>query len=828
MIYPANFEEKSGFNKIREIVKTFCQYDPGREAVDALRFSDDFDEIGMRISMVEEYRQILISGTAFPVDHYVDLSVSLNKAKVEGTWMEEQEVAGLRKALEATRNVLSFFKKDSENRYPSLKLLAVDLKYFPLISDRINHILNKNGGIKDNASPELGRIRQELSTKEAEISRVLKRILKLAQSQGWIEEESSLAVRNGRPVIPVSAVHKRKIKGYVHDESSTGKTVYIEPAEAVEANNDLRELENGERREIIKILTVFTDFIRPYIPELIRAHEFFASLDSVKARARFAIDINAIKPAISKSPEVKWINALHPLLFLTFRSLGKRTEVVPLNITIDKKDRILLISGPNAGGKSVCLQTVGLLQYMFQCGFLIPVAEGSVFGIFENIFIDIGDEQSIENDLSTYSSHLMNMKFFLKNSSTGTLILIDEFGTGTEPMLGGAIAEAVLERLNSYGCMGVITTHYTNLKHFGASAEGIINGAMLFDNHLMRPLFKLEIGQPGSSFAFEIARKIGLPEDVLIRAQDSIGQDHIDFDRHLKDVLRDKNYWENKRQKIRISEKRLTDLVDKYDAEMKDTEKVRKKIIQETKQKAEEILAGVNRQIENTIREIRESDAEKQKTKEARQKLELLRQEVESMDTSEKGKLSEKLEEIKRWEEEPQLKRIIARQNSVREEESENEIKPGNFVLIKGTGNAGEVLSIKGRKAVVVIGIMKTLIEISRLEQVSSQQYREMRRQTQSLNPSTGYKIGERRLHFRPVIDLRGKRGEASIEMVKQFIDEAIMVQSNELRILHGKGNGILREMIRQYLSTIDVVSWFGDENIEMGGSGITVVKLDM
>ena len=557
MIYPVTFEEKTGFNKIRELVKTYCHYEPGKDIIDSLGFSNDFTVISSQISMVEEFRQILISGTDFPVEHYIDLSGTLTKAGIEGSWIEEEEVAGLRKALGSIRNVTNFFRKEEDNRFPNLKVLASEVKYFPVVTDRINNILNKNDRIKDNATPTLNRIRQEISVMHSRISSRLNRILKSAQEQGWIEEDVSLSVRNGRTVIPLLVTHKRKINGYIHDESSTGKTVYIEPAEIVEANNELRDLENEERREIIRILTEFTSFFRPYIPEFRSIHLFFATLDSIMARARFALYINALKPGLKPQPYIKWNSAVHPLLLLSFREAGKEQEIVPLDIRLDDKNRILLISGPNAGGKSVCLKTTGLLQYMLQCGFLVPVNEGSEFGVFDNIYIDIGDEQSIESDLSTYSSHLINMKYFLKNANDRTLILIDEFGTGTEPLLGGAIAEAVLGKLNNNFCFGIITTHYTNLKHFAASTDGIINGAMLFDNHFMQPLFKLDIGQPGSSFAFEIARKIGLSEEVLLKAQESVGQEHIDFDRHLKDVLRDKKYWESKRRQIKISEKNL-------------------------------------------------------------------------------------------------------------------------------------------------------------------------------------------------------------------------------------------------------------------------------
>ncbi len=828
MIYPANFEEKTGFNKIRNIVKTYCQYEPGKKAVDDLSFVDDFDLVELRISMVEEFRLLELSGKEFPVGHFIDLSVLLEKSRIEGAWMEEQDVAGLRKSLESVKSIISFFKKDTENHYPALKTLAKDLKYFPVINDRIELILNKNGRIKDSATSGLSRIRHAISSMESNISKKLNSILKYVQSQGWIEEEAGLAVRNGRPVIPVSAVYKRKIKGYIHDESSTGKTVYIEPAEIVEAGNELREMENEERREIIRILSAFTSFIRPYIPELFIAHEFFALLDSVRARAKFALEIKAIKPEICNKPFVKWIQAVHPLLFLSLRAAGKESEIVPLDIQINEKGRILLISGPNAGGKSVCLQTVGLLQYMFQCGFLLPVAEGSVFGIYEKIFIDIGDEQSIENDLSTYSSHLVNMKYFLRYADNKTLILIDEFGTGTEPMLGGAIAESVLERLNQYECYGVITTHYTNLKHYAASSEGIINGAMMFDNHKLQALFKLDIGSPGSSFAFEIARKIGLPEDVLTRAGDSVGQDHVDFDRHLKDILRDKKYWENKRQLIRISEKRLAELVDKYDTELKDADKLRKQILRDAKQKAGEILSGANRQIENTIREIREVEAEKVKTKEARQKLEAFREEIERIDEDEKDELQEKMAKLKLQEETPQIKKHISRKPPVKEEIIGNKITKGSYVIMKETDNAGEVLNLQGKKATVAFGTMKALVNIDQVEIIDTNKYLELTRRFSSYDTRQGYNVREKKLYFRPEIDIRGKRGEEAIAMVTEFIDEAVMVQARELRILHGKGNGILRDMIRQYLNTMDVIDWFGDEQIERGGAGITVIRLEI
>lgn len=828
MIYPLTFEEKTGFNKIRELVKTFCHYEPGKEKIASLKFLNDFEAINLQISMVEEMRQIFLEGTDLRIEHYVDLSGMLNKAAIDGNWIEVEEVSDLRKALDSSRVLISFFKKDESKRFPGLKSLASDLKYFPILIEQINKILGRNNRIKDNASPSLNRIRKDIDVLQSQISTKLNRILKSAQNQGWIDEDVSLSIRNGRTVIPLSVTHKRKISGYIHDESATGKTVYIEPAEIVEANNELRDLENEERREIIRILKEFTNFIRPYLPELGAIHDFFAEFDSLIARARFALNINAIKPEVKAFPLIKWFNAIHPLLLLSFREAGKDNEIVPQDIRLNEKNRILIISGPNAGGKSVCLQTAGLLQYMLQCGFLVPVEEGSEFGIFENIFIDIGDEQSIESDLSTYSSHLINMKFFLKNSNPNTLILIDEFGSGTEPLLGGAIAEAVLEKLNNKGSFGIITTHYTNLKHFAASADGIINGAMLFDNHRMLPIFKLDIGRPGSSFAFEIAQKIGLPEDILLKARESAGRENIDFDRHLRDVLRDKKYWENKRKQIKASEKQLAELVQKYDNELQDTEKLKKKILTEAKQKAEELLASTNKQIENTIREIREAEAEKTRTKLAREKLAEFKKELSASEPDEKDLLKKKIEELKIHSKSPVVRKYVRPHKAENIEEGKKEIIPGSHVILKGTENAGEVIALSGKKCTVVFGSLKTTVNTEQLELISKGRYKQLSSSYKKVSSPVNYDIGLKKLHFKPEIDVRGKRGEEAMVMVTELIDEAVMVQARELRILHGKGNGILREMIRQYLKTINLVEWFGDEHPEAGGAGITIVKLEI
>jgi len=829
VIYPGNFEFKTGFDRIREHVKSFCLYEPGRKVIDDLQLLQNLNDITECLNQVEEFRQIVSEGIDFPVDHFIDLSGSFHKARIDGTFLEEDEVLNLRLFLESIRNILSFLRRDDKHRFPALKLLARDVKFYPAVLDRINHILNKNGKLKDNASKELENIRKEISGKQTAINRKLNNILRRAQSEGWVEEDAILAIRNGRPVIPVPANYKRRIHGYIHDESGTGKTVYIEPAEVLETNNELRELEIAERKEIIRILVDFTRFLRNYLYELQYDHDFMASIDSCRARALFALSVNAILPQVSAQPGILWHNAYHPILLLTFRAAGKEKEVIPLDIELNQRNRILVISGPNAGGKSVCLQTVGLLQYMLQCGFLVPVSEDSKFGIFNDFFIDMGDEQSIDNDLSTYSSHLQNMKFLIRSANSKTLALIDEFGSGTEPMIGGAIAETVLGRVNDLGCFGVVTTHYTNLKHFAASAEGIINGAMLFDTQKIQPLFKLAIGRPGSSFAFEIARKIGLPEDILNMAKERAGQDNIEFDKHLRDILRDKKYWEIKRQKIRISEKRLAELVEKYDNELNDTERLRKKILLEAKQKADELLASTNKQIENTIREIREAEAEKEKTRIARQKLEEFKQEVTKAEDIKQDDLKRKFEELRVRERVLEKKHILIKKTSSRPNlKDDTVIHPGDYVVMKGQETPGEVIEITGKKYSVAFGDIQTRVKLEQIEKISRERYRELSGPRKSRIDLGDWNIGLRKLNFRADIDLRGKRANEAVQMLTEFIDEAVMVQVRDLRILHGKGNGILRELIRQQLKANNIVEWFGDEHADRGGSGITLVKLDI
>lgn len=826
MIYPENFESKIGFSRIREMLADLCLCELGRKNVEEMRFLTLFEEIQELVFQTEEFRQICLMEPSFPVQHFIDATPFLRKARIEGAYLAVTEIFDLKRSLDSIRAILGFFKGKDNEQYPRLRKMMHEVKIFPVISDRIDVILTKNGEIKDNASPELAAIRREMSDKAASVAKVMHRILKHAQSEGLVDAETSLTLRDGRPVIPVSSTYKRKIQGIVHDESATGKTSFIEPAETVHINNAIRELEFAERREIIKILTAFTDLLRPYLEELAIAYEFLGKIDFVRAKALFALKINAVLPSIFNQQEFNWVKAVHPILYLTLSKENR--EVVPLDISLNVQGRLLLISGPNAGGKSVCLKTAGLIQYMLQCGLLVSVSENSEMGIFNNIFIDIGDEQSIENDLSTYSSHLFNMKYFLRNTSPQTLILIDEFGTGTEPMLGGAIAEAILAQLNQKGTFGIITTHYTNLKHYASKSEGVVNGAMLYDNHLMQPLFKLEVGQPGSSFAFEIARKIGLPEEVLQDASSKIGQDYVDFDKFLREIARDKRYWESKRERVRQLEKKLDELVVQNSKELEQISKERKTILEKAKSDAKEVLAGANRQIENTIRTIKESQAEKEKTKVARKTIEEFREKLEEPNPDE-DYIQRKIEKLKQREEQLKNRKPKEQVNKQQNQEPEKEhvIKKGDKVRLFGQDSVGEVLDITGKNYLVAFGQMVTSLPESRIEKISNSEFKKATQQFTKGKVTEAYSTYDRKLNFKSNLDVRGQRAEEAIQKVQELLDEAVMLNCSEVRILHGKGNGILRHMIREYLATVPFIKSFRDEQVEKGGTGITVVEIE-
>ena len=840
MIYPQDFESRIEFDAVRRMLKELCLCGLGRERVDEMSFMTDYVSVDTRLNEVVEFIRLVQVEDCFPSDFYFDVREPLQRIRIEGMYMSADELFSLRRSLDTIGRMLSILRKQSGDSaagddnplYPSLRALAGDVEAFPRIVRDIDSIIDKFGAVKDSASPTLARIRGELVRTSGSISKVLNTILRRAQSEGLVEKDASPTMRDGRLVIPVAPALKRKMGGIVHDESASGKTVFIEPAEVVEANNRIRELEAEEKREIIAILSTFSAELRPQVPGLLQAYEFLGEMDFIRAKAELAIHFNAVKPVLLKRPVMDWGTAIHPLLEHSLRKHGRRMS--PLDIQLDGERRILLISGPNAGGKSVCLKTAGLLQYMLQCGMLIPVHERSRAGLFKSLFIDIGDQQSIEDDLSTYSSHLLNMKNTLKNCDATSLILIDEFGGGTEPLIGAAIAEALLKRFNERKAYGIITTHYQNLKHFADSTPGIVNGAMLYDRGEMRPLFQLQIGNPGSSFAVEIARKIGLPEDVISEASQIVGSDYIQSDKYLQDIVRDKRYWESKRKNVHQKEKELDEMLGKVQQSTDELKSSRKQIIKDAREEAERLLREANAKIENTIRTIVEAKAEKERTRQARQEL---------------TDFSKQLEELARQKQQMQTDRemakILARQerkkNGKKEKNSNTktegnapqqqplrrhvEIVQGMYVRLDGQQTAGEVLAVNRTTATVRFGMIKSNVSIERLQPCDAP--KEEVRKTSFLTTETQDQLHHKRLNFKSEIDIRGMRGEEAVQAVNYFIDDAVICNVHQLRVLHGTGNGILRTLVRQYLSTLPFVKNFHDEHVQFGGAGITVIELE-
>lgn len=828
MIYPDNFEQKIDFVRVREAVKGCCLGEVGQWLTDKMRFMPKAADVQNRLAEVSEFMQLVQSQVEFPTDFFFDLRKLFAKMRIDGSFAETEELFNLYRSLSTVKAILRFFaKEENAERYPALSGLAANVAVHSFVTDSIEHIMTKQGRIRDNASPELARIRSEQAEKQGAASKLIRRIIAEAQQEGWVEADATLAVRDGRLVIPISASQKRRIAGIIHDESATGKTSYVEPAPVVELNNAISELEAAERREIIRILKSVTDSIRPYTDDLDDALMFLGIIDFIRAKARYALQIGATVPQLADEPLIDWQNARHPILQEAFREAGR--TLVPLNISLNTTDRILVISGPNAGGKSVCLKTVGLLQYMLQCGLPLPVDQNSRVGIFSNIFIDIGDEQSIDNDLSTYSSHLLNMKHFVKNADNRTLILIDEFGTGTEPMLGGAIAEAILDKLNTAKVFGVITTHYTNLKHFAAGHDGIVNGAMLYDTNRMEPMFVMEAGKPGSSFAFEIAYKIGLPQDVIDDARSKVGEDHLNFDKHLREIARDKYYWERKRENIRKIERRLEEMMETEKRELDETKRLRKELISKSKDDAKHIISESNRLIENAIRQIKESQADKQKTKESRQQIDDFKQATEQANDAEEERILQKIRKLK--ERENRVKSSKTKQQEQLKaadvvEERKLDFTIGMPVRIEGQTTVGEIMELNGKNAVVAFGSLYMNVEISKLQHLTDDEKRNIRKSVRQGSLQQSYELNQRRLSFKPGLDVRGMRAEEAVGKVAAFIDEAVMVGAFEVKILHGKGNGILRHVVRQYLQTVDVVTSVRDEHVDFGGAGITVVEL--
>ena len=845
--YPHNFEQKTGFDTIRQLISHKCLSALGRERVDDIRFMSDVRLIHEKLSQSDEFVRILQDEDAFPVNYFIDVRYALKRIRPQGAFLDENELFDLKRSLQTIYDIIRFFKPSDDDegmKYPSLTCLAEGVPVFPQHITQIDGLLDKYGRIKDNASPVLMRIRKEMASTMGSISRNLQSILRSAQAEGLVDKDVTPTMRDGRLMIPVAPSFKRKIKGIVHDESATGKTVFIEPDVVVEANNRIRALESEEKREIVRILTAFTDTVRPDVPAILESYIFLAEIDFIRAKSLFAIEIRAIKPSIEEKPLVEWFHAVHPLLFLTLQKQEK--QVIPLDIELTGDKRLLIISGPNAGGKSVCLKTVGLLQYMLQCGLLIPVYENSHTGIFDNIFIDIGDEQSIENDLSTYSSHLTNMKFFVKNCGKRSLLLIDEFGSGTEPLIGGSLAEALLERFNRSGSFGVITTHYQNLKQYAEAHEGIVNGAMLYDRHLMQPLFKLSIGRPGSSFAVEIARTIGLPEEVIAEASEKVGSDYIDMDKYLQDIIRDKQYWETKRQSIRQQEKKLEDIVSRYETDLAAIHQQRKEIIASAKAEAQKILSETNARIEKTIRDIKEAQAEKEHTKSIRQDLEQFKESISDSDSG-SGSLDdddliarkmEKLRErqMRKKQRSKKTDKTAASnlgskfgsRSEVGADKSDNHstIQTGDAVRIKGQTAAGTVIEIQGKQVTVALGMIKSVVKAENLEKISPDRLKKEVKKNTFISAQTADAIHEKKLHFKREIDVRGMRGDEALQTVAYFIDDAILANVSPIRILHGTGSGILRQLIRDYLSTVSGIRQFHDEHVQFGGTGITVIEL--
>ena len=832
MIYPKNYEQKIGFDSIRQLLKEKCLSTLGEQRVEEMSFSNQYETILSRLNETSEFIRIIQEEDNFPNQFFFDIRPSLQRIKVEGMYLDENELFDLKRSLETIRDIIRFLtKEESEEEnlpYPALRQLAGDVMVFPQLIDKINNLIDKFGRIKDNASPTLLQIRRELSRTSNSISHTLNSILRGAQSEGFVDKDVTPTMRDGRLVIPVAPALKRRIKGIVHDESASGKTIFIEPEEVVEANNRIRELEGEEKREIIRILTAFSDEIRPYIPDMLQSYEFLAEIDFIQAKAQFALRTNSIQPALENKLVIDWGHAVHPLLQISLAKHGKK--VVPLDIELNKQQRILLISGPNAGGKSVCLKTVGLLQYMLQCGMLIPVSESSHAGIFNSIFIDIGDEQSIEDELSTYSSHLTNMKMMLKYCNSHSLILIDEFGGGTEPQIGGAIAEALLKRFNERKTYGVITTHYQNLKHFAEDHEGIVNGAMLYDRHLMQALFQLQIGNPGSSFAVEIARKIGLPEDVIADASELVGSEYISADKYLQDIVRDKRYWENKRQNIRQREKHMEDLIAKYETAVQDLEKGRKEILSKAKEEAEELLRESNARIESTIRSIKEAQADKERTKQARSQLEEMKNKLkEEEETTLDDEITRKMEQLRerqkrKRDKKAQKKKETPAQQPVKEEP----LAVGDAVRIKGQNSIGKIVELNDKNAVVIFGMLKTNVKTDKLERSNkAPETSQAMAKSTFVSTQTQDQVYQKKLNFKQDIDVRGMRGDEALQAVTYFIDDAILLGVRRVRILHGTGSGILRTLIRDYLSTVSGVAHYQDEHVQFGGAGITVVDLE-
>lgn len=820
MIFPQDFESKIGFSSVRALLIEKCESKLGKDLAIKMAFSTDIQEIKKKLGCVDEMKTLLNSHYDLPQNSFFDIIPYFKTIQAPGSFLSTLQLFELLKTLIAMRELDNFINSE-KNEDLSLKNIKDALKTvpnFPALEREISRCLDKNGEIKDNASPALFEIRRSMEAVSKSMHKIINRVLQDNIKEGFIEKDTTPSVRDGHIVIPVSSVNRRNISGILHDTSATGKTVFIEPAEVVEAGNRLKELQGEEEQEIIKILMALTDAVRPEIPEIINGCHILALYDFIRGKAKVAIETGGEIPAIENHPEIDWYHAVHPGFLLTLRRQNR--EVVPLYIKLDQKDRILIISGPNAGGKSVCLKTVGAVQYMLQCGMLPSLHSNSHVGIFKKILIDIGDQQSMENDLSTYSSHLANMKFFLKNADTHTLILADELGSGTEPQIGAALAQSILQKLGESGCFGVVTTHYQNLKIFAENEPGFVNGAMTYDRQHFRPTFQLTIGHPGSSFALDIARNIGLPIEVIENAKEIVGSEYVDSEKFLSDIQRDRKYWKNKRLDIKEKENKLDKLLEEYEDTASELKKRRSEIIKAAKEEAREILSGANRKIEQSISEIRKSQADKEKSKLVRQELEDYKKSLQAEESGKTG--SEPIKKLRHKSKKSRQERIVSSQD---EKSVSRELQVGDYVKMEAGGIEGQIMSISKDKVEVVFGSLRTSIELSKLKPAKKPIVK--LKETIVTSSESGKESRNRQLNFKPEIDVRGMRADEALQAITYFIDDAVQFNSSRVRILHGTGHGILRDVIRKMLGANSAVKSFRDEDVRLGGAGITVVDLD-
>ena len=845
MTIDKRLEQKLGFDRVRQIISDRCSTAYATERTATETFSTDPAEIRRRLLLTDEMRLIMMFEDSFPSGGFIDCIDFLKPLERSSSAIDLISLRKLRTMLDTLRKVTAFFSSVKDGVYPCLKRMAAPIMGFPEVQRRIDSILDRYGEVKDTASDELYSIRKSLREKEGAISRRMSAILKRAQEEGIVDSDAGVSVRDGKMLIPVSAANKKRIPGFIYDESASGKTAFIEPAEVVELDNQIKELQFSEQREIVRILFEFSEFLRPYIPELVESARYLGEIDFIMAKAQIALDFIAGMPILSEEGEMNLRKARHPLLE---RALKKeKKEIVPLTATLTSQKHILLISGPNAGGKSVCLKTVGLLQYMFQWGMLIPTSETSEMMVFDRIMVDIGDDQSLENDLSTYSSFLMNMKEMLAKADNRTLVLIDEFGSGTEPAAGGAIAEAILSELDKRGAYGVITTHYTNLKLYASSGEtGVVNGAMMFDVKNIAPLFKLEMGLPGNSFAFELARKTGLPESIIKDAEARAGEEFVGIERNLRKIARNRRALDEKLERIKHTDKTLENITDKYQKELQQLQQMKKEIIEQAKKEAEEIIKKANKQVESTIKTIKESQAEKGATQEARKELQgflgLLSAKKEQEEKEREDYIERKIKQIDerraRRQKRKEQKADERTQQELREQQAEQErleafrtapLKVGEKVRIKDNGMVGEVTKVSAKAVMVIVGNISTKLPHDKVERITSNEFKsavkEVAKHKTSIKIDTS--INERKLNFSTELDVRGERLNDAVEKVTRYIDDAVMVGISSVRIIHGKGTGVLRDELQKLIRTIPGVASVRDEHIQFGGTGVTIVNFD-